>query len=104
MPRLLEDFRRHIARCSTCGCEDVKSFLVHYPREAEIGDEEISIIFWGSEEQVFRFEVPMDDAVIVEVSYRGEGGSDQVCGVGLVVAAFSTYSIKEFSAEGEVGY
>ena len=46
----------------------------------------------------------MDDAVVVEVGHCGEGGPDEVCGVGFVVAAFSTYPVEEFAAEGEVGY
>ena len=46
----------------------------------------------------------MDDAMVVEVGDCGEGSADKVCGVGFVVASFSTYSVEEFAAEGEVGY
>ena len=45
----------------------------------------------------------MDNAVIVEVCDSGEGGTDELCGVELVVAAFSTYSVEELSAKGKVG-
>lgn len=40
--------------------------------------------------------------MIVEVGYGGEGCSDEVCSVGLVVAAFSAYSVEEFAAEGKI--
>ena len=40
--------------------------------------------------------------MVVEVSYGGEGCSDEVCSIGLVVASFSTYSIEKFASEREV--
>ena len=46
----------------------------------------------------------MDDAVVVEVGYCGQGSADEVCGVGFVVASFSAYSVEELATEGEVGY
>ena len=82
----------------------MKRLFIHYPREAKIRYEQIGIIFRCSEEEIFGFEISVDDAVVVEVGHCGEGGADEVCGVGFVVAAFSTYTVEEFAAEGEVRY
>lgn len=46
----------------------------------------------------------MDDAVVVEVGYGGEGCSYQICGVRLIITAFPTYSVEEFTAKGEICY
>ncbi len=45
----------------------------------------------------------MNNAVVVEVRYGGEGGSDKVGSIRLVVTAFAAYAVEEFAAEGEVG-
>ncbi len=45
----------------------------------------------------------MNNAVVMEVSYGGEGCADEVCGVAFVVASFSAYSVEELPTEGEVG-
>ena len=42
--------------------------------------------------------------MVVEVGHCGQGSADEVCCVGFIVASFSTYSVEEFAAEGEVGY
>ena len=66
---LLENLRGHVARCAArCG-EHMKRFLVHDPAEAEVGNEEVGVVFWCSEEEVLRLEIPMHDAVVVEVGY-----------------------------------
>lgn len=36
----------------------------------------------------------MDDAVVVEVGYCRKGGSDEVGGIGFVVAAFAANSVE----------
>lgn len=46
----------------------------------------------------------MYNPVIVEIGDGRESCADEVCSVGFVVASFSTYSIEQFTAEGEVGY
>ena len=40
--------------------------------------------------------------MVVKVGYGGKRGSNQIRGVGFVVAAFSTDSIEQFTAEGQV--
>ena len=40
----------------------------------------------------------MDNAVVVEVGYSGKRSSDEVGGVGFVVAAFAADSVEEFTA------
>lgn len=67
---LLENLRRHVARCSTRGGQDVELFLVHDPRQAKIRNKQVCIVFWGAEQEIFGFEVSMDDAVVVQVRDR----------------------------------
>ena len=76
MTRLFENFRSHVARCAAGGGENVKSLFVHDSREAKIGDEEVSVVFRGAEEEILGFEITMNDAMVVEVSDSGEGGAD----------------------------
>ena len=82
----------------------MKCFLIHYPRETKIRYEEVCVVFGCSKEEVFGFEISVDNAVVVKVGNCGQGSADEVCGVGFIVAAFSTYSVEEFAAEGQVGY
>lgn len=104
VPGFLEDLRSHVPWCTARCSQDVKRLFIHYPRETKIRYEEICIIFWCSEEEIFRFEISVHDAVVVQVGHCGEGSADEVCGVGFIVAAFSTYSVEELAAEGEVGH
>ena len=91
---LPEDFRRHVAWCSTSCCQHVELLLVHNPRQSKISDQQIGVIFWRSKKKVFWFQVTMDNAVIVQIGDSGEGGSDEVTGVGFVVVAFPTDAIE----------
>ena len=104
MPALLEYLRRHVARCAAGGGEDVEGLIVHDTGEAEVGDEEVGVVFRGAEQEVFGLEIPVDDAVVVQVGDGGEGGADQVRCVGFVVVAFAADAVEELAAEGEVGY
>ena len=67
MPALLEYLRSHVARCPACGSQDMKSLLIHDPAEPEIGNQEVGVIFWCTEEEILRLEITVDDAMIVEV-------------------------------------
>jgi len=78
---LLEDLRSHVAR-GTAGCgQDMELFLIHDSGETEISYQQIGVVLWSPEQQVLRFEIPMDDSMVVEVCHGGQGGSDQVCSV-----------------------
>lgn len=100
MATLLKYLRRHIPWCPTSRRQHMKLFLIHNPTEAEIRNQQIRVILRGSEKQVLGFEIPVHDAVVVEVSDCAEGGADEVCGVGFVVAAFAADAVEEFAAEG----
>lgn len=97
---LPEDFRGHVARRAAGGGKDVKGLVVHYSRETKIGNQKIGIVLWRAEKEILGFQVPVNDAVVVEVGYGREGGAYEVCSVGLEVASLATYSIKELSAKG----
>lgn len=78
--------------------------LVHDPAEAEIRNQEIRVIFRRAEEEVFRFQVAMDNSVVMEVGNGRQGGSDQLGCVGFKVGAFATDAIEELTAKCEVGH
>ena len=100
MTGLFKYFRGHVSGGATCSCEDMKGFIVHNSREAEISNKQVSIILRGAEKEVLGFQVAVDDAVVVEVGYSGESGANQVCRVRLVITPFPTYSIEELSTQG----
>ncbi len=79
-------------------------FFVHNPRETEIGNEEVGVVLRGPEQEVLWLEVAVDDTVIVEVGYSRESCSDQVGGIGFVIATFSTNPIKQLTAKSEVSH
>lgn len=97
---LFKDFRGHVARRAAGGGKYVKGLIVHYSRQAKIGNQEISIVLWRAEKEVLRFQVTVNDAVVVKVGYSREGSAYEICSVGLVVASLATYSIKKLSAKG----
>lgn len=69
VPRFLEDFGCHVPWCTACCSQDVKRFFVHYPRKAKIRYEEICVVFWCSEEEIFGFEISVDNAVVVQIGH-----------------------------------
>jgi hypothetical protein len=81
----------------------VELLFVHDAAEAEVGDEQVGVVFGGAEEEVLGFEVAVYDAVVVEVCDGREGCADQVRCVGLEVGAFAADAVEELAAEGEVG-
>lgn len=102
MTSLLENLGCHVAWSTTrCG-QDVELLFVHDSRQAEVCNEEIGIVFWSSEEEVFGLEISVYYTVIMEVGDCGEGCTDEVCGVRFVVGALSAYAIEEFSSERKI--
>jgi hypothetical protein len=77
--------------------------FVHDAAEAEVGDEQVGVVFGGAEEEVLGLEVAVYNAVVVEVCNGREGCADQVRGVGLEVGAFAADAVEELAAESEVG-
>ncbi len=91
---LFEDFRCHVTWCAAgCG-QDMELLLVHDSRKAKVSYQEVCVVFWSAEEEVFGFEVAVDDAVVVKVGYSRKGGPNEVGSVGFIVTAFSTDSIE----------
>ena len=80
----------------------MKSLLVHDPTQPEVRYQQIRIILGRPEKQIFRLQVTMYNAVIMQVCYSTEGCPYQVCGIGFVIGAFTAYAIEELSAEGEI--
>lgn len=102
MTCFLEYFWGHIAWRSTRRGQDVELLFIHDSGESKISDEEICIVFGSSEEEVFGLEISVHYSVIVEVSNRREGGTNKVCGVRLVVGAFTTYAIEKLTTKSEI--
>lgn len=47
--RLFEYLWGHVARRPTRRCQDVERFFVHDAGEAEVGYQQIGVVFWGTE-------------------------------------------------------
>jgi hypothetical protein len=99
-----ENLRGHVAWSSACCRQNVELLLVHDSGESEICDEQIGIVFWGSEEQILGFQITMNDSMIVKIGDGGKGGSDQVGGVRLIVVSFAANAVEEFTTKREIGY
>lgn len=50
MAGFLENLWRHVAWSAAGGGQDVKLLLVHDPAEAKVGNQEVGVVFRGSEE------------------------------------------------------
>lgn len=77
--------------------------LIHNSRESEIGDKQVGIVLWCSEQKVLWLQVPVHDTVVMEICDGRQCGSNQVTGIGFVVVAFATDAVKELAAKGKVG-
>lgn len=45
----------------------MKLLFVHNARKTKVGNQQIGVIFWRSEEEILGLKVAMDDAVVVEI-------------------------------------
>lgn len=99
---LIENLRCHVSRRSTCGCQHVELLLIHNPRQAKVCNQEIRIVFWCAEQQILGLEVTVHNAMVVQIRNSGEDGTNQTCGVSLVVAAFAADAIEKLSTESKV--
>src|SRR5699024_9763330 len=100
---LFEDFGSHVSRRAACRCKDMELLFVHDPRQTKVCDQQVCIIFWGAEQEVFWLQVAMHDTMVVQISHCGEDRADEVCSVGLVVAAFTADAVEQLSSESEIG-
>lgn len=99
---LLEDLRSHVAWRAACSCKNVKCLLVHDARQAKVRYQQVGVVLWGTEEEVLRLQITVYDSVVMQICNRGKSRSDQVGGVGLVVAPLATYSIKKLPSERKI--
>lgn len=100
---LLEDLWGHVSRRTACGGQHVELLLVHDPGQPEIRNQKVCIVFRGAEQQVLRLQITVNDPVVMKIGHGREDGANEVCGVGLVVAALATDAIEQLSAEGQIG-
>ena len=99
---LLEDLWRHVSRCPAgCG-QDVELFLVHYARKTKVGNEKVGVVFGSSEQEIFGFEISVDDAVVVEICDCGESRADKVGSIRFVVRPFSADTVEKLATQSEV--
>ena len=100
---LFKNLWRHIAGCTTgCG-KDCDLFIVDDSGEAKVGNEQIAVFGLVSEEEVFGFEVAVDDALLMEVDNSLGDGSNNVCSVLFVVVAPLADAVKELATHTEIG-
>ena len=100
---LAENLRCHVTWCSARRGQDVELLLIHNARQSKVGNQQIGIVFWCSEQQILRLQVSMHDAVVVEVCDSRECGTDKVASVGFVVVALSADAVEELASKREVG-
>jgi hypothetical protein len=77
--------------------------LVHDSGQAKIRNQQIRIVLWCPEQQVLRFQITMHNAMIMQISHRGQDRTNEVGRIGLVVAAFTTDAVKELSTQSKFG-
>jgi len=99
---LPENLRCHVTWGTTGGCEHMELLLVHDAGEAKISDEQISVVLRSTEQQILGLEIAMHNTVVVQIGDGGEGGSNQVGGIRLVVVALAADAIEQLAAEGKV--
>lgn len=102
MLTLLEDLRCHIAGCAADLREQGQGAVVHDTTETEISNHDICIFGFGPEDEILRFEVPVDDATAVDIFDSLHDGPHKVGGIPLVVVALGAYAIKELATRAEV--
>jgi hypothetical protein len=102
MASLPEDLWSHISWGTARSGQDVELLLIHNSGETKIRNQQVCVILWCSEEQVFGLEIAMYNAVIVEICDGGESRSNEIGGVGLVVVAFAANAIEELTTKGKI--
>jgi len=81
----------------------VELLFVHDAAEAEVGNQQVGVVFGCTEEKVLGLQVAVYYAVVVEVCDGREGCADQVRCVGFKVGALAADAVEELAAESEVG-
>lgn len=103
MPALFEDFRCHVPGCPARSGKHMERFFVHDPRQPKVSNQQVGIIFRCPKQEIFRLEIAMHNAMVVQVCYGRQGGADQLGRIRLKVAALATYAIEQFAAQRKVG-
>jgi hypothetical protein len=80
----------------------VELLFVHDAAEAEVGDEEVGVVFGCAEQKVLGLEVAVYYAVVVEVCDGREGCANEVSCVGFEVGALAADAVKQLAAESKV--
>lgn len=94
VPSFAEDLRCHVTWRSACRCQDVELLFIHNSRQPKVGNQQIGIVFWCSEQEVLRLQVSMYDAVVVEVRNSRKSRTDQIASIGFVVVALSADTVE----------
>lgn len=81
----------------------MKLLLVHDSRKSKIGDKQISIVLWCSEQQVLWLQISVHDTVVVEICDSRKSSPDQVAGIGFVVVSLATDAVEELASKRKVG-
>jgi hypothetical protein len=103
MSSLSEDLRCHVTRCSASCGQDMELLFIHNSRQSEVGNQQISVVFWGSEQQILRLQVSMHDAVVMKVCDSRKCGADKIASIRFVVVALSADAVEQLAAKCEVG-
>lgn len=104
MTRLPENFRRHVTRSSTSRGKNVELLLIHDTRQAEVGNQQVSVVFWRPEQQILRLEISVYDAMVMKIRNSGKSCSYEVGGIRFVVVALAANAVEELASERQIGY
>jgi hypothetical protein len=98
-----EDLRCHVTWRSACRCQDVELLFIHNSRQPKVGNQQIGIVFWCSEQEVLRLQVSMYDAVVVKVCDSRKRGTDEITSVRFVIVALSADAVEKLASKRKVG-
>lgn len=102
MPCLFEYLRRHVPRGAACRGEHMELFLVHYPRQSKVRNQQVRIIFGRAEQEVLRLQISVDNSMVVEVCNGRKGCANEVSGIRFIVATLTANSVEELASQGQI--
>jgi hypothetical protein len=88
--------KKTYTRCSTHLCESYVFTVVDDPTEAKVRDEQLRILGFGAEEEVFRLQIAVHDALVVYVFDSTENGAYELCCITDIVGVHTNGRVIEY--------
>src|SRR5437870_3371281 len=103
MPDLQQYFRRHIPRCPACCREDIISMPKNF-RQSKISNHNIRIDGLVFKQEVFGFEVSMDDFQVMQICDTVENLFDKICSIFFRKIGSKKKLFEQLATTGQVSY